>query len=450
MSRTHQRYLTTAAVSAAALALAGLAGLPASAASQHGSQPDQRVLDQVLGIPAGLGQAIAHSIPGGVGAVLPGKGGYQQIAELVGKDTVADDFFGISVSVSRNGKSAVVGACYKGGDEGAAYVFKANKKGTWKQTGELTASDASGSDTLGQSVAISADGQTAVVGAPGHGSEAGAVYVYSLVSGSWTQTAELTASDGVTYDELGQSVAVSADGSSVAAGAPGRSDYTGAAYVFGDSSGSWTQTAEITAKDGVEDAGLGQGIALSAKGTILSVSAPYQGNGAAYVFKANKKGAWKQKAEVTASDGVAGDNYGVSLSMSASGSTILVGSNFHGVAGAAYVYTKSGTTWTQSAELTSTNGVSGDLFGRSVAMSSDGTHAVIGCDGCNDSAGSVYVFALNKKKGSWKQTSEVTASDGAADDYLGVSVAAAPHASTMVGGAFGHDDLAGTAYVFAS
>src|SRR5439155_1428560 len=146
--------------------------------------------------------------------------------------------------------------------QGAAYVF-VKPGGGWAsgpETAKLTASDGAPGDELGQSVAVSGDGATVVAGAPATSNQ-GAAYVFAKPGGGWAsgpETAKLTASDGAPGDDLGRSVAVSGDGSTIAAGAPDSSH--GAAYVFVKPGGGWanaSQTAKLTASDGAAGDRLG-------------------------------------------------------------------------------------------------------------------------------------------------------------------------------------------------
>ena len=202
--------------------------------------------------------------------------------------------------------------------------------GHWSQTGELTSSDGNANDSFGGSVSVS--GTTAVVGAPFHkvGSHAsqGAAYVYTLSGGSWSQTGELTASDGAANDTLGSSVAVSA--ATVVVGAPvhmvaGHASQ-GAAYVFTLGGGTWSQTGELTASDGAANDTLGSSVSVS--GTAVVAGAPvhavcgHASQGAVYVFTLSAS-FWSQTGELTASDGNAGDRFGASAAVS--GTTELVG-----------------------------------------------------------------------------------------------------------------------------
>jgi hypothetical protein len=102
----------------------------------------------------------------------------------------------------------------------------------WSQTGELTASDTAPNNQFGASVALSSGGSTALVGAVGHDKNAGAGYVFTLRGGTWSQTGELTPSDAASNNQFGASVALSAGDSTALVGAIGYNSYAGAGYVF--------------------------------------------------------------------------------------------------------------------------------------------------------------------------------------------------------------------------
>ena len=383
---------------------------------------------------------------------------FVQQAELTASDGAASDEFGEVVAVS--GSTIVVGARYhkvgSNAHQGAAYVFT-NQGGGWAQTAELTASDGAADDAFGTWVAVS--GSTIVVGAPSHqvGSNTGqgAVYVFSNQGGGWAQSAELTASNGALGDEFGNSVSVS--GSTIAVGAVNRAG-GGAGYVFTNTGGGWTQSAELTGSDVA--AGDDFGLAVSVSGGTIAVGAEYHKvgsnahQGAVYVFT-NTGGGWAQSAELTASDGALGDTLGSSVAVS--GSTIAAGATLHQVGsnveqGAVYVFTNTGGTWAQSAELTASDGAAGEGFGNYVAVSGS-TIAIGGAFhqvGSNRQQGAVYVFT--NPGGGWAQTAELTASDGAARDAFGGSVAL--DGSTIAVGAYNHQVSSnagqGAAYVFGS
>jgi len=382
-----------------------------------------------------------------------------QQAELTASDGALGDGFGRSVAVS--GSTVVVGAPnHKVGSntfQGAAYVFAQNGQ-TWTQQAELIASDGAAIDEFGLSVGVS--GGTVIVGAPFHtvGSnfEQGAAYVFVESGGTWTQQAEVTASDGTLTERFGYSVAIS--GNTAIMGAPDKisgSNGLGAAYVFLESTGTWTQQAELTASDEAGGDEFGLSVAISGGTAVIGAGdktvGSNQDQGVAYVF-VGSGASWAQQAELIASDGGMTDTFGSSVAVN--GGTAVIGAPLHKVGsniqeGAAYVFAQSGGSWSQQAELTASDGVTMDNFGSSVAVS--GSTAFVGSPshtvGSNRDQGATYVFVDSGE--TWSQQAELTASDGGNSDDFGASVAV--DGSTMTMGATGHtvgSTSQGAAYVF--
>ncbi len=249
-----------------------------------------------------------------------------QLAELVGSDTVAGDYFGSSVTIS--GTTAVVGAGYHAKIAGRAYVFTKTGAG-WKQTAELKGSDTVAGDGFGDSVGLS--GTTAVVGAQGHARFTGRAYVFTKTATGWKQAAELEGSDTVAGDTFGWSAAIS--GTTIVVGAPGHAG-AGRAYVFTKTGAGWKQGAELEGSDTVAFDWFGS-VAIS--GTTIVVGAPGHAKRAGRIYVFTKTGAgWKQVAELEGSDTVAGDDFGSSVAMS--GTTAVVGAPDPKGAGRAYVF----------------------------------------------------------------------------------------------------------------
>ena len=384
--------------------------------------------------------------------------------EVTANNGAAGDDFGFSVALS--GSTALVGAPYhqvgSNTAQGAVYVYT-ETNGSWSQTAELTASDGATFDNFGFSVALS--GSTALVGAPYHqvgsNKNQGAAYAYIETNGTWSQTAELTSSDGAAGDYFGFSVALS--GSTALVGAPNHSSQNGAAYVFTGGSGIWSQAAELSLI-GAGAVRLGDSVALTGPDNIALVGAPFttigtqSRQGAVFVYTEPASG-WattsNYSTQLTASDGAAGDLFG--RSVAASGSNALVGAPFHTVGvrseqGDAYVYTDANGTWSQAAELTASDGLASNLLGSSVAL--DGTTAVVGANNVGSFALPAYVYV--EPAGGWATTSsfsaELTASDEGGSDRFGASVAAS--GSTVLVGAQNHQVSSnakqGAAYFFGS
>jgi uncharacterized repeat protein (TIGR01451 family) len=262
--------------------------------------------------------------------------------------------------------------------------------------------------------------------------------------------AELNASEGETYEELGQSVAAS--GSTVVAGAPLKDDGEGAAYVFGAASGKWPQQAKLTAgANSKPSEEFGDAVAIS--GTTMVVGVPGEDGraGKAYVFTYSQE-SWSEQAELIPESTIMGSNFGASVAIS--GSTVVVGAPGENgdPGGKAYVFNGSGASWSQQAELTPGEDIGGsDDFGDTVAISGstvvigDPTAEVLRGDPSEHvESGAAYVF--NGSGASWSEQAELTAADGAEGDGFGGAVAIS--GSTILVGAADHADDAGAAYVF--
>jgi MYXO-CTERM domain-containing protein len=211
--------------------------------------------------------------------------------------------------------------------------------------------------------------------------------------------------------------------------------------VFVRSGSTWTKQQELTASDGTGTDNFGYSVALSGDTAVVGAKGRASGQGAAYVF-VRSGSTWSQQQELTASDGAAGDLFG--LTVAVNGDTAVVGASYRASRqGAAYVFVRAGSTWSQQQELTASDGAANDLFGCSVAVSAD--TAVVGAYGKASLKGSTYVFT--RSGSTWSQQQVLTAMDSAAGDAMGNAVAV--NGSTAVVGAYQKASSAGAAYVFA-
>jgi hypothetical protein len=375
--------------------------------------------------PAGLRAAVRRTL--GVPAASAGRAVRQ--AKLTAADGAPGDIFGFSVALS--GRTAVVGAPFKNSNNGAAYVFVRSGT-TWSQQAKLTIAHGAAGAALGKSVALS--GRTVVVGAPFQALGrriTGAAYVFVRSGTTWSRQAKLTAPvHSRVSDDLGWSVAVS--GSTAVVGDPRNNSFTGAAFVFVRSGTTWSRQAKLTAAAHGFQQSLGTSVVLS--GRTVVAGAP--GNGMAFVFVRSGT-TWSRQAKLTGPVG----SFGFSAALS--GGTAVVGSpTENSFTGAAYVFTRSGTTWSQQAKLTAADGAADDFFGNSVALS--GATAVAGAPGKNSFTGAAYVFTRSGT--TWSQRAKLTAAHGAANDSFGNSVALSGR-TAVVGAPFKNAN-AGTAYVF--
>jgi predicted amidohydrolase len=376
---------------------------------------------------------------------------YLEQAKLLASDKNSADQFGFSVAASSDGNTVIIGAINTdtspSTNSGAAYVFTRSGT-TWSQQQKLVASDYGSSDNFGRSVAISSDGNTVLVGSPLDDTpftNAGSAYVFTRSGSTWTEQQRLSPSDVGNSDKFGTSVALSSDGDTAIAGSPEEDDSgtltNGAAYVFTRSGSTWTQQQKLLASDKADVDFFGWSVALSSDGNTAAIGAiavntsPYVNNGAAYIFTRSGS-TWTEQQKLTASDAQSDEQLGYSIDLSNDGNTVLIGAYLESTSplsenGAAYVFTRSGSTWSQQAKLLANNRASTDKFGQSVSLAGDGNTALIGAPSTTN--GTSYIFS--RAGSSWTQQQALSASDASAGDNFGIAVALSSDGSTAVVGA---------------
>lgn len=320
--------------------------------------------------------------------------------------------------------------------------------------------DGENNDNFGCAVALSGDGGTLACGSYLHSSGQGAVYVYTNSGTGWVQSGKLIASDAAASSYLGASVAISSNGSLIAAGAYGRDIAKGAVYVYQRPEHGWVDAIETARLDAADGNGgyLGKSVALSSDGNTLAAGASYYNgglsqSGAVYVYQ--RSGGWttgsgNQVALLSNSAPESGAWLGSSVAISADGTTVLAGALGNNIA----LLFEKGTTWqdgSQQAILTNSGSGASSGYGTSVALNQDGSLAVVGDSKANGNTGAVFLFT---REGGWASGTEsavLSPSDAASGDYFGASVAMAADGSWILVGAPRNDDRGdqnGTLYVF--
>ncbi len=312
-------------------------------------------------------------------------GTWAQQAVLLANDGAVADKFGYSVAISEN--TIVVGAYNDDSplsNAGSAYVFVRSGT-TWSFQQKLTASDGTADDEFGSAVGI--QGETIVVGAHfadlPNNSEAGSAYVYRRTGTIWTQTQKLipvsTGGSVILGDHFGDSVAMS--GSKTAIGAAGDdTPFTsaGAVYVFAESGGVFAQQQKLTIPTGANGDQFGFSVAIEGN-TMVGGAIQYTpiigqpAYGAAYVYEFNGS-TWVSQGRIVASDGASVDRFGYSVAVS--NNVVAVGAREDDTtaggpdAGSAYIFTRTGATWTEKQKLAPADPFNGDRFGYAVAFQS--------------------------------------------------------------------------------
>ncbi len=266
--------------------------------------------------------------------------------------------------------------------------------------GALTGSGVVGQIQQTSSVALSADGNTALFGGPANNSNTGAAWVFTRSAGIWTQQTQIVSPDSAAL--FGKAVALSADGNTALIGGPADNSNTGAVWVFTRNAGVWTQQTTLVSPDAA--ARFGNAVALSTDGSTAVIGAPGDNTnvGAAWVFTSSA-GMWSPQAKLLASDATGQALQGFSVSLTADGNTAMVGGyGDNANTGAAWIFTRSGTTWTQQgSKLVGTGAVGQAQQGYSVALSGDGSTALMGGPVDNNQVGATWPFT--NSGGTWTQ-----------------------------------------------
>ncbi len=419
-------------------------------------------------------------------------GVWTQQQKVVASDRRTGARFGYSVAV--DGDYLAVGAYTErrdtgGGNDmssvGAAYIFK-QTAGVWAQQNKVVASDRAAYDRFGSAIGVGGD--YVIVGAPLENVATGSAYAFKQIAGVWTETQILLAQINLVagrkaYDYFGHSVAMSGDYAIVGAyqedeDTTGQNTLAeaGSVVIFKQTNGVWSEYQKLVSSDRASDDRFGYSVAIDGDYAIIGATgededtsggSTFTTAGAAYIFK-HTAGVWIEQQKLVASDRQASDEFGASVAISGEYAIVganredhdLMGTNTASDAGAAYIFKRTGTAWTQQHKIIAPDRTSNDQFGYAVAL--DGNYAVIGAyqhnydtsgGGLADNAGAVYVF--QQSGGSWTQQQKLVAADRAGSDRFGWSVAisgnyiitAADHEDHDTSGGSTVTD-AGSVYVF--
>ncbi len=348
------------------------------------------------------------------------------------KSRMGSTNLGFGVSISADMKTAITGDDTDNSNKGAAWVY--NRTGdSWVQQGnKLVGSNAFVASAQGYAVAISADGNTAVVGGRNDGPSIGAVWIYVRTGNTWTQQGEKLVGTGSVGEFVyqGKSVAISADGNTVIVGAPS-DNVSGAVWVFVRDDNTWKQLGDkITT---IKGSFLGWSVAISADGNTF-IAGGYLDNGdqgAAWVY--NKIGnKWIEQAKLVGKGNIGGAQQGFSVAISADGNTAVVGGNRdNNNVGAVWIFVRDGNTWTQQGnKLFSNDYYYTSRQGASVAISADGNTVVIGGDYDNNIQGAAWAYTRLDNK--WTERATLR---NYSSHRLGFSISLSADGSTAVIGA---------------
>lgn len=366
---------------------------------------------------------------------------------------------GFSVAISADGNTAIVGGYQDNAGIGAAWIYT-RSGGFWTQQGpKLVGSGFPGTWNWqqGTSVALSADGNTALIGGVNGVSYKGAIWVYTRVGGIWTQQDSILVGSGDTIASVGNEympISLSADGNTAAVGGARNNNDTGAVWIYTRSAGTWSQQGPKLVGTGATGAALqGSSVALSADGNTVICGGPVDSNyiGASWIF--TRSGTiWTQQGLKLIGSGSAGHaSQGCAVSLSADGNTAMAGGSGDGsYTGAAWIFTRSAGIWVQQGnKLVGTGYVGRYVYqGSSLSLSADGNTAIIGGPADNSNTGAAWVF--NRSGGIWAQQGNKLIGTGAVGIATQGIVALSADGSTAIMGGEDDNNVLGASWIFSS
>jgi hypothetical protein len=313
------------------------------------------------------------------------------------EDAAGVSLFGFSVALSADGSTAIIGGIYDDQSTGAAWIFT-RKAGAWKQQGpKLVGTHIKGAGNFGFSVALSADGNTAIIGGCFDSAGVGAAWVFTRTGDGWAQQGEKLLGSGIrdVLASVGTSVALSADGNTAIVGGNTDNQGVGAAWVFTRARGIWAPEGKLVGTNAVGEAHQGNSVAISADGSVAIVGGYFDDGhkGATWSFR-RTNGIWTQVGEKLVGSGAVGaSQQGISVALSADGSTAAIGGDLDGGdAGAVWVFTRTGDSWTQAGAKLQGKPASGAHQGSGVAITADAGMLLVGGPHDEGKTGSAWVF----------------------------------------------------------
>ncbi len=368
---------------------------------------------------------------------------FVNFAPLGAGGETAHGSFGGSAAISADGNTAILGGLNDSESKGAVWVYTRTGRSWAQQGSKLAGTGATAGSTFGASVALSADGNTALVGGWGDNKDTGAAWVFTRSGGKWTQQGEKLTGSGESGEGLfGLSVALSSDGNTALIGGPADHKELGAAWTFTRSGEAWSeQGKKLTGTGAKGEAHFGVRVALSGDGNEALIGGPGNNTlvGSAWVF-ARALGNWAQQGGPLSGSGEAGEGgFGASVALSSDGATALVGGGAdNGDVGAAWVFTKGEGKWAQQgSKLTGGGEIGGAVFGDSVALSADGDKALIGGSLDESAEGAAWAFA--RAEGQWSEVAKMTDEFETEEGEFGEAVALSGNGSiALISGGHGN------------
>lgn len=376
----------------------------------------------------------------------------QAAAQTTFTGSATGSLIGYAMAISADGLTAAAGGYADATNVGAVWVFtRTAATSTWTlQQAKLVGTVVSGPANQGYALALSADGNTLAVGCKADNSNAGSVVIWVRSAGVWTQQGSALVGSGATgAARQGSAVSLSADGNVLAIGGPKNNSSVGAVWIYTRSGSSWSAYGSnpIIGTGNTGAAEMGTSVALSADGTTLAFGGPQNNSavGAVWVWT-NVAGTWTaQQSAILGTGNTGAAQVGNSISLSADGNVMAFGGyQDNSVAGAVWIYTRTAATWAiQGAKLVGTGATGAASQGTSVALSADGNMLISGGSADDSSKGAIWRFIRTGGSIWQQQGSKLTATGVAASDQVGCAVVIGAHGQVVLAGGLGKTSSTG-------
>src|SRR3989339_124927 len=381
--------------------------------------------------------------------------------KLEGAGAIGNAYQGRSVAISADGNTAAVGGFLDNTNIGAIWVFIKSGANWTQQGGKLIGSGASTSAQQGASLAISADGNTIILGGNSDNVGVGAVWVFTRSNGVWTQQGnKLVGSDIVGNAQFGYSVSLSADGNTALIGGFADNNFTGAAWIYTRTNGVWSQQGnKLIGTGAIGDARQGNSVSLSADANtaIIGGFQDNSGVGAAWIFTRSGN-IWTQQGNKLIGTGAVGNaTQGSAVAINADGNTVIIGGSSDDALaipfapkGAAWVFIRNSGVWSQQGnKLVGTGSPDAATQGASVSISADGNSAIVGGPSDRINAGAAWLY--KRSSGIWSQNgNKLEGSFVTGNSFVGNSVAMSANGNEVIIGGFQHNGGTGSVWMFTS
>lgn len=362
--------------------------------------------------------------------------------------TVDSNAQGMACSLSGDGRILAIGAPDIIDDVGGVWIFT-HLNGIWTQDVRLSGTGSTDGALQGSSCSLSEDGHTLAIGAPGDNGSVGATWIFINDHNTWSQQGDKLIGTGGADSYQGTSCSLSADGDTLAIGAPNDNEGTGATWIFTRLDDIWTQQGDKLIGDSIGSPSQGTSCSLSGDGNILAIGGPYDnmGIGATWIFT-RLDDIWSEQYKLVGSGYIGQSVQGSSCALSSDGRTLAIGGpGDNGNIGATWIFTQTDSIWTQQGnKLVGSKSIGTAFQGSSCSLSFAGNVLAVGGSNDNGGIGATWIFI--RLKSIWSQQAKIIGSHSIGSPVQGSSCSLASDGRMIAIGGPNNNNNTGATWVF--